>query len=387
MASRNRIQMSNALFRRLIDRAAIDGTTIAHGDKGRFIKRLSEADAELMAKADVKDKRIITRQMRAVMFEHGPQRFFAFFGLGASLGTLLQMPEGLIEIDPTPGMFSIAIIETEVTPKATSAEIREIIEAEYYGLEGYKGHELPDVIGLFPSAVFAEADVNYPYTENIDRVLGAMVAATYSDGPMALTEHTLDAASSLFTAGPPSIPFEVVLQGILSISWSGLYVELYRCVEQLYPVPRLSGLIKTWSSTQSLNQLAELLRDSLGWRPREDESLIKLITECPAQVANDLIASFEVKLDENSIAAEVAGRQVYAMRNGLVHFRGNTAVVQPNDEKWNAIVMAMMALVTETYNRFGERFHVGTTALASVELAGAHTDPSGESPVVSERSA
>ncbi|MDT0507440.1 hypothetical protein [Novosphingobium sp. MMS21-SN21R] len=387
MASRNRIEMSNVIFRRLIDHAAIDGTIIANGDKGRFIKRLSEADAELMAKADVRGKRKITRQMRAVMFEHGAQRFFALFGFASSLGTLLQMPEGLAEIDPTPGMFGIAITEAEIMPRATSVEIRDVIEAEYSGLEGYEGHELTDVAGLFPPVVFAEADVNYPYTMNIDRVLGAMVAATYLDGPIALSEDALNAAGSLFTAGPSSIPFEIVLQGILSISWSGLYVELYRCVEQLYPVPRLSNLINRWASTQSLNSLAELLRDSLGWRPREDESLIKLIKECPDQVANDLIASFELELDEKSIAADAAGRQVYGMRNSLVHFRGNTVVVQPNDEKWNAIVVAMIALVAETYNRFGELFHAGATAPTSVELVEALTGLVDAAPAVDVTSA
>jgi hypothetical protein len=371
MASRSRIEMSNAIFRLLVERAAIDEIIIANGDKGRFIRRLSDADAELMAKADVKDKRKITRQMRAVMFEHCDQRFFAFFGFGSSVGAQLQMPEGLVEIDPTPGMFSIAITEAEVTPGATPSEIREIIEAEFRGVEGYEGHDLNAIADLFPPIIFVEADVNYAYTSNIDRVLGAMVAVTYLDGPIALTEETLNAVRSLFTTGPSSIPFEIVLQGILSISWAGLYVELYRCVEQLYPVPRLSNLVTRWGSAHSLNTLAELLRDSLGWRPREDEALIKLITECPQQVANDLVTSFGVNVDETSVPAEVAGRRVYAMRNGLVHFRGNKEVEQPNDESWNAIVLAMIALVAETYNRFGERFHAGVTEPVSSELLGA----------------
>lgn len=364
MASRSRIEMSNTIFQRLIDCAAVDGTIIANAEKGRFIKRLSEADAELMAKADVRDKRKITRQMRAVLFEHGAQRFYAFFGFASLPGVTLQMPEGLVEIDPTPGMFGIAITESEVMPRATPAQIRDVIEAEYIGLERYEGHELTDVSSLFPPVVFAEADVNYIYTISIDRVLGAMVAATYSEGPIAMSERTLKAVGDLFTAGPTYIPFEVVLQGVLSISWSGLYVELYRCIEQLYPVPRLSGLIQRWASTHSLNELAELLRDSLGWRPREDESLIKLISACPEKIATDLIVAFELKLDENSLPPDVVGRQVYAMRNGFVHFRGNTFHVQPSDDKWNNIVVAMIALVNETYNRFGEQFHAGATAPA-----------------------
>lgn len=371
MASRSRKAMSKTLFQRLIDHAAIDGTIIAHADKGRFIRKQSGADAELMAKADVRDKRSITRQMRAVMFEHDEHCFFAFFGFSSRPGQQLQMPDGLTEVDPTPGMFGIAITEAEVSPRATPLQIREIIESEYVGLEGYEGHELDDIVGLYPPVVFAEADANYFYTKSIDRVVGAMVAATYSDGPIALTDDALKSIGNLFTAGPESTPFENVLQGVLSISWSGLYVELYRCIEQLYPVPRLSELIQKWASTRSLNHLAELLRDSLGWRPREDESLIKLIAACPEPIIHSIVLALELDLDEKSIPAEVAGRQVYAMRNGFVHFRGRTNFVQPSDKKWNDIVIAMIALVSEIYRQFGEQFHAGIAAPA---LGGGNSD-------------
>lgn len=368
MASRSRIAMSQVIFQRLIDRAAAGGTVISNSDKGRYIKRLSAEDANLMAKADIIDRRKITRLMQAVRFDHDGRRYFAFFGFASAQGPI-RMPEGLTELDPTPGMFGIAISETDSMARATASEIREIIEADYNGLEGYEGHDLDAVARLYPTVTFAEADLNYPYTQDLDRVLGAMVATTYVDGPISLDEDTLKAASNLFTSGPDTIPFGNVLQGVLSISWSGLFVELYRCVEQLYPVPRLTDLIQRWTSPQSFGALADLLREQLGWRPREDESLSKLIAACPDKVWKDLIYAFDVNLDEKSTPAEVAGRQVYAMRNGLVHFRGSMTIAPPSDDKWNAIVVAMIALVTETYDRFGHQFHNGALAPAAQAAA------------------
>ncbi|WP_223564813.1 hypothetical protein [Agrobacterium tumefaciens] len=356
--------MSQIIFQRLIDYAEAGGTTIMNADKGRYIKRESDHDAELMAKAEIIDRRTITRQMRAVMFEYEDRRYFAFFGFASIQDQLLQMPEGLRELDATPGLFAIAVTETGAMIRATPAEIREIVEGEYRGLKGYEGHDLFAIASLFPPVMFFEADVDYTYTANLDRVLGAMVSATYVDGPFALSEDTLETVAALFTDGSEFIPFDNVLQGVLSISWSGFYVELYRCVEQLYPVPRLVDLIQQWSSTQSFGTLADLLQTSLGWRPREDESLIKLIAACPESVSNDLAAAFGILLNEKSSPSEIAGRQVYAMRNGLVHFRGNSAVGHLSDEKWNAVVKAMIALVTATYAEFGEKYHQGiVTAL------------------------
>src|SRR5690606_33621098 len=81
VASRSRIEMSSAIFRRLSEHAAALGVLVANADEARWIKRLSEEDADLMAKADVKATRKITRQMRAVQFQYNTRQYFAFFGL------------------------------------------------------------------------------------------------------------------------------------------------------------------------------------------------------------------------------------------------------------------------------------------------------------------
>lgn len=360
MVNRSRMEMSRIIFQRLINHAKASDTLVMNADKGRYIKRYSDPDAELMAKAAVRDKRTITRQMRAVMFEYNERRYYAFFGFTFSCGVPSRMPEGLTELDATPGLFAIAVTETDVIVRATPAEIRDIIEEEYIGHDHYIGHDLNDVANLFPSAIFVEADTNYDYTEDIDRVIGAMVAATYIDGPIAFDKDTLGAAGALFTSGSKFIPFDKALQGILSISWSGFYIELYRCIEQLYPVPRLVDLLQEWSSSQSFCDLANLLQTRLGWRPREDESLIKLIAACSESIASNLIAAFDIQFDEKSTPSEIAGRQVYAMRNGLVHFRNNHGIPPLSDERWNAIIVAMIALVTAAYTEFGLKYHQGS---------------------------
>ncbi|MDB5586884.1 MAG: hypothetical protein JWP26_1854 [Devosia sp.] len=364
MANRNRKKMSAATFKKLVDHAAAYGTDIANADKVRWIKRLRDEDAELMSKADVIDRRKITRQMRAVLFEHEDRRFVAFFGFASVDDMPNGLPEGLTEIELTPGTFGISVTETEVMPRATAAEIRELIESEFEGVENYEGHELQAIRDLFPRILIVEASVDFTYTSDIDRVLGAMVAATYIDGPIALSEATLNAASELFSSGSEYIPYQNVLQGVLSIYWGGFFVDLYRCVEQLYAVPRLLDLTKDWSSSRSIAELADLLDKRLAWRPREEEALIRVIGGCPLATAKKLISAFGGKLEETSIPADIAARHVYNMRNGLVHFRGDTKIAQPTDDQWDQIILAMIGLVSETYAAFGKQYHVATAIAA-----------------------
>lgn len=363
--------MSGAIFKRLSDCAEAAGTPIADADQPRWIKRLSQEDADLMAKADIKATRKITRQMQAVQFEYEGKRCFVFFGFS----TIEELPEGLTALPLTPGVFGIAVTETDVSPKATASQIRDIIEAPFAGAEGYDGHELDDVASLFPAALVLEADIDLTYTGDIDRVLGTMVAISYFDGPLSLSRQTLKAFVRVFEEGSEYIPYLNVLQGILSISWSGLYVELYRCIEQLYAVPRLLDLTQEWKFDRSLGELAELLEARLSWRPKEDDSLCKVIGACEDATVNSVIAAFRLAPDENSTRAEVAGRAIYAMRNGLVHFRGRTRIAPPTDEQWDEIVAAMLGAVSDSYDAFGRVFHGQDAPKAAGEPFGQHVMP------------
>jgi hypothetical protein len=212
--------------------------------------------------------------------------------------------------------------------------------------------------------LFVEADTNHIYTADVDRVLGAMVAVAYAEGPIALSEQTLKGIATLFAEGSDYIPYPNILQGLLSISWSGLFVELYRCIEQLYAVPRLLDLTKDWKSEMPYSELAELLENRLAWRPKEDESLTRVIARCEQKTLDNLVRAFEIELDEKSAITERVGRAIYSMRNGLVHFRSAKKVEPPDDAKWDRIIAAMLDAVANTYAAYGQIFHENVTATA-----------------------
>ena len=188
-------------------------------------------------------------------------------------------------------------------------------------------------------------------------MVGALAAATYVDGPIAISEATLQNVKSLFVEGSEYIPFQNILQGLLSFSWGGFYVELYRCIEQLYAVPRLIELTKDWPTDKSFVELAELLESRLSWRPKEDESLCKILEECSAASVSSVIAAFELAIDANSTVAHVAGRGIYALRNHLVHFRGKPKIAPLKEEKWDRIMTAMLSVIADSYSAFGKSFH------------------------------
>ena len=355
MANRSRIEMSQQIFQRLILQAANAGVTIPDVDKPRWIQKLNDDDASLMAKADVSSQQKITRQISAIQIEHDETRYFAVLGLGE----IDTAPGGLEPIELTPGLFSAAVTQSDIPPSATGLEILNTIGVLHAEDAGFEGYDLSDIALLFPSIAIYEADQNYEYTSTVVRVLGALTAQSYADGPIAPSASTLAKVSSLFESGSEHVPFENILQGLLSISWGGFFLELYRAVEQLYAVPRLSALVEAWPTPLPYRQLADLLESHLSWRPKEDEALAKIIGECDAAIVQPLIENFcKGRETDQEISAEKVATDIYKVRNRLVHFRAALGEIKHTDDVWDLMIAAMLDLVRDIYQRHGDRFNL-----------------------------
>lgn len=355
MANRSRIQMSQQIFERLISHALGDGVSIPDTDQKRWISRLSDADASLMSEADVLGHQQVTRQIRAIHFEHDAARYFAVLGVGE----VESLPDGLVPTALTPGTLSVALTQSDIQPSAKGLEILEAVGDLHGGVEGFDGYELSAITKLFPNFEIFEADRNYEYTANVTRVLGALTARSYADGPIAPSSTTLNKVSDIFQSGSEHVPFENVLQGMLSISWGGFFLELYRAIEQLYSVPRLAALVEAWPTSLPYRNLADLLETHLAWRPKEDDALAKIIAECDETIVTPLRESFSGQRDgdEDNMTEKIAA-DIYKVRNSLVHFRAALGTVQCTNEEWDDMISSMLDLVKDVYQRYGTRFNL-----------------------------
>jgi len=359
MANRNRIAMSHALFRDLIDHVEKTGESFAHQDKARWIKKKDEADIALMAEADIIRLQQITRHVRGVQIEHEGARYFALLGLQ----NVDQLPEGLSYSDLTPGLFAITVTEAKLVPSAGPLEIRQAVEESHSGEPSFDGIELDEVARLYPEIFIFSADNDYEFTSSLVRVLGALLAASYLDGPIELELKTLQDVQRLFESGSEHIPFENILQGLLSISWGGLFLELYRSVEQLFAVPRLIEITDDWPSSLPFSELANLLENHLSWRPKENDALAAIIRGCRLDVTSALGDAFcphrKRPVDHQNMADDV-----YRLRNSLVHFRQSLRLEDTGDQRWNEMIRAMISLVREAYSLHGAKYHLNPVAPA-----------------------
>lgn len=356
MARRDRRVMSAALFAQLIDHASTLGDQVLNADQSRYLKRLNDDDAELMAKAKTASI-VVTRQIRLVRLEWQSQVYFCLLGLPEAE----FLPEGLELADITPALFSLGVLESGVRPPPTvsSAAIKDALNSAYIGSpDGYEGHDLAEIRPMFPEMFVYRSVSPADYHKKGERVLGSFLAKAYLDGPIALDPETIVSFSETFERGSPKIPFEILIQGILSISWENLYVEIYRCIEQLYSASRVSILRSHWASSMPLRDLAKLLEKHLSWRPKEEEAFREIVLLCGPDIVSAICAGLpESSSDTHEDRCSFVASSLYRLRNQIVHYRPIHERVQKTETEWNIVIRGMLAIMNTLYeNRAADFF-------------------------------
>ena len=351
MANRNRTAMSEALFDLLIGRVAESGVSVP--ETKRWVRRLNNDDAEMMAKAKC-TKLVLSRQQKTILISYQSKLYFGVAGFAVCD----VLPEGLKIIDLTPALFSLAQAELYLELTATVAEIRDILDSSQSDIADYHGDDVTQISKLFTPVFFYEVNSYFEIGSSIERLTGSYVCRAYVAGPLLIEEQTRERLSALFESSGEYIPFLVVLSGVLSFSWNSLFLELYRCLEYLYPVPRLSDLCAELTLNRPLHEVAELLGRLLSWRPREDESLIRVLRYCSAGPAREVLQALGHEAnDESEQLTELSARAVYQLRNSIVHFRPSTHQQAIGETEWNMLVRAMADFIAEAYKKVGSQLH------------------------------
>lgn len=359
MANRDRKKMSEEIFLRLFERALSLDAAFPLDLNARWVKRLSDDDAALMAKADFLPLKLSLLNSAAIIKYNGTS-YFAVSGFNEPE----RLPPGLEPVESSPGLFGCFIFELKIDSMATASEIRDVVEGYSLAVDGYDGHDLDAVAALFPKVLFYKLDEKFSYLSSVERVLGSYLARGYAGGPLRLGESSRNEFADFFEGGSDWVPYALPLRGLLSFSWTGLYLELYRCIEQLYSIPRIVSLTAKWESSKAIFELSKILEESLSWRPREDEALELLFRDLDPSLCDsvDKCARTLDSVDSEAKPHKRAAKSVYTLRNSCVHFRPATQIGDMTDQKWNAMTVNLLRVVGQLYVRHGERFHIEKSA-------------------------
>lgn len=351
--------MNGEIFRRLVDAAEAQGVGFPNSRSPRWLKTSGEDDREFMAKADVLQTVTLSRHRKALIASHEGTRTLVFVGFDP----VDQPPEGLSLVPASSGIFAVAATALGMETIASGDDIRDKLEFDFYdaddkdeeGHPRYTGHEIGDILPLFPRLDAYSITEGHIYTGNIHRCVGLYLCYGGIQLPLTTSQNLTNKMALVFEAGGEHIPYNNILQGILSFTWSAFYLDIYRCVERLFLIPRVKKLAGDLKSGASLLDYCRFLETHLSWRPKEEEALRMLLGQCENDRLENILAAFKAPIpqienaDQKGKATEKAAAAVYKLRNDIVHFRPANEVVNLAPEQWNEIIEALVVAMQDLY--------------------------------------
>lgn len=150
------------------------------------------------------------------------------------------------------------------------------------------------------------------------------------------------------------IPFDTLYLSMTSNHYKQSFIEIYRCIERLYPIPALAEFYQNIQIPVACNiELAEIIENTIGWRPKESESLEKILSA----LDQDCILSLNAAKSGTPFSSFSNSNFIYKLRNANVHFRKSLGTTNFPEKKWQEIILAMLKVTKNIYKIYDGKFN------------------------------
>jgi hypothetical protein len=252
------------------------------------------------------------------------------------------------EVDPA--FLTVALAELGIRPKATPVEVRQVVEwSDLDADSNYKGHDHQSIASLYPlirvfdiSGTEPEETWSVFFQACIDE---CEAGATWIDTDLATTLHALCELDAR------RIPYKVLCRSVFDGDKSSFFLAQYRCLEALYSYSGAVLLAKELEIKASWEEIATALENRLGWHPREEGSLERILQFASSQDLKDVLTTLRKQMPNSpELLVPRAARAIYWLRNSFIHYRPAQHSVDAEAFDWIALCKAMTGIVLDVYH-------------------------------------
>ncbi len=150
----------------------------------------------------------------------------------------------------------------------------------------------------------------------------------------------------------------IIYRSMFSRSWNYSFLELYRCIEFLYPIPYLKRFSDRLGDSTLFTKMYIEAENQLDWKPKEMNTLEKLIREYGE--SNTEILEFKkcfekvekVEFAKDSKNSNIVASRIYKLRNSIAHFRLNLSYPISEDNDFDHLIRCMLDLIRVLYDKY-----------------------------------
>lgn len=342
MTSRNKIAANNLIFADLDQYCIVNEVARENAGEGRWLISEKGKDQRRLVKSDLTAAMSLSTSLKLARFDLDGGSMFCTVGL--------ELPDeiaGLVDEGLAGGMMTAILSELRPMPNATPVEVDNIIGTGK-NTDGYMGHDVIDISPLYPTIrVFSGVDISESETSRVffliclaDRIrAGAWIDKQF--------RANLELIADL---SPVAIPYRILCRSLFDTDPSAVFLALYRCLEALYAYSQTSELMGKLGMSMEWNHVARVLEETLSWHPREEPSLGVLLQQAVSDDLRLLLSALGVVLPANADLVNFTTKQMYQLRNSLVHYRSFHQSFDPDKVDWNRLCEATALMVLHVYS-------------------------------------
>lgn len=352
--SRNMIEANKYIFGELADFVKANQTDVViDRQKKRCIETNDEDKEWLKSLNIINDKYYILPNFQTASFQYDGNDYFVTIGVQEYLENDREEVIQLLELNAGIVTALLSELKISVDKKVDPYQIIEEIfypsedEMILYNFSKVKDFFEPIFVYKIPkNSTFLSLD-----KINISRISGFYTVKSSQLISLNFSPNTLNEFEKLFIEGSQNIPYESLLSSLVSVSWKYSFLDVYRCIERLFPISALEDLHKKLNIVYSLLNFADDIESYIGWRPKENGALNKLINYSP-KIARQMLC--QIKGDIKGIEEAKLGDFIYKIRNSIVHFR---PAIQPitsklDDNNWNRLIHSCLLVIEYWYAKY-----------------------------------
>ncbi len=280
-----------------------------------------------------------------------------------------EPPTELERISLNAGLFTAIVSDLNV-PILRSPDFAErLLEYVFYPVD--QGCELIDmeiVVPFFQRIEVFRIDPSSAIASDDELGVRAAIAAVLRSPvlrPLDWSTEALDRFAFMVRDPAERAPFHLLLRALTESRDDAAFLALYRCIEQLFPIPAMGLLSTELGLSQPALEVAAVLERHLGWRRREEDAIANLFADLEDHLIDRLFVVVGAAAQDQGRFRPVSKR-IYELRNHCVHFRPAQALGEPTVVgDWASLTALMLEAVQALYAHYKAAFDPSATAPAT----------------------
>jgi hypothetical protein len=344
MGSRNMIEAHARVFGSLDTFCLTHNDPIRNAGAARWTAASGKVDKERLLFAELKSSLSFAASIKIGRFDHDETSFFCTVGLD-----LPEEVDFLVEEELGGGMLTVILSELAPLPVRSPLAIRDVVEAQdQASTPGYKGHASQLIAKLFP--VIRCFSVQNLDEDETQRIFFLLCLSDTSRGTLWMNSRLRETLRLIAELSPIAIPYRTLCRSIFDTDPSAVFMALYRCLEALYAYSHTTKLMSRLGIQEPWSDVAQVLEETLSWRPREEPSLGTLLRYAVSDDLRAILAAMGDSISEEADVVNRATKRIYNLRNSLVHYRPFQQNFQLEAVNWNQLCEATALLVLHVYD-------------------------------------